>query len=380
MIRSRLSSLRQGFTLIELLVVIAIIAVLIALLLPAVQSAREAARRIQCTNNLKQIGLALHNYHDSNLSFPLGGVNGPDKGMGGWSGSSNSLSWRALVLPFVEGGTLYNAINLSVTIDANSVDSGAGYTVWMTVSNAWLCPSDGTNMNGQRPSQTADPNNGNAALSAGPSNPSTGMPAATTPVSNYDGSFGDNQAIGLLAAAAPTNPWETPACGQPPIGQPRIGWAGFWGTSFDCGVTNPNGGGQLRGFFDYRTGQMATIASTTDGTSNSILAGEVIPQQAADNNMYCLNGGTAGVTIPINFDSSGVPGQYPNCTTTSGQSGVWGCRFSNASKGFKSKHPGGANFLFADGSVHFLKASINRYTYAGLGSRAGGEVVSADAY
>src|SRR5262245_7342752 len=100
---------RRGFTLIELLVVIAIIAVLIALLLPAVQAAREAARRAQCTNNLKQIALALHNYHDTTLSFPPGGIN--DRGfLGTW------WSWASFILPRLEQGPLYNSINFSLAI------------------------------------------------------------------------------------------------------------------------------------------------------------------------------------------------------------------------------------------------------------------------
>ncbi|MHC5541821.1 DUF1559 family PulG-like putative transporter, partial [Singulisphaera rosea] len=193
--RSSLDRQRRGFTLIELLVVIAIIAVLIALLLPAVQAAREAARRAQCTNNLKQIGIALHSYHDQSGSFPLGGVN-LGKSSQGWNGTSNSLSWRALILPQLEQNNIYNALNLGVTMSANSYDSSAGYTVWMTVSNVWLCPSDGLNNNGQRPSITSDVNNGNGTISNPPTNPLTGQPATTTPVSNYAGSFGDNQAIG----------------------------------------------------------------------------------------------------------------------------------------------------------------------------------------
>src|SRR5262245_24950289 len=105
-----------GFTLIELLVVIAIIAVLIALLLPAVQAAREAARRIQCVNNLKQIGIALHNYHDKVGMFPLGGVNyGDGDPRRGWTGGANALSWRALILPEIDQGNVYNALNLNST-------------------------------------------------------------------------------------------------------------------------------------------------------------------------------------------------------------------------------------------------------------------------
>jgi prepilin-type N-terminal cleavage/methylation domain-containing protein/prepilin-type processing-associated H-X9-DG protein len=374
--RTRTLGRGQGFTLIELLVVIAIIAVLIALLLPAVQSAREAARRIQCTNNLKQIGLALHNYHDSNLSFPLGGVNGPDKGSGGWTGTSNCLSWRALVMPYMEGTNTYNSINMFTTINVGS----AGWTVWNTVSNAWLCPSDGDSAGGFRPTTTTDPNNGNLSLTTPPNNPATGAIASTIPVSNYSGSFGDNITINGVAPVS-TNPWETsPTCSAPLPGQPQRGWPGFWGTTFDCVPSAPDKGGQLRGFFDYRTLQIATIASTTDGTSNSILAGEVLPQQSADINMYVMNGGTAGTIIPINYFSGGVPGQYPGCVAGAWGSPPFGCRFGYAGKGFKSKHPGGCNMLFADGSVHFLKATINPLTYNALGSRAGSEVVSADAY
>src|ERR1700758_1253523 len=111
----RRAPIRTGFTLIELLVVIAIIAVLIALLLPAVQAAREAARRAQCVNNMKQIGIALHNYHDQNGSFPVGGINlvvGTNTTTG-WSGAANGLCWRALILPQMELGNIYNAFNLN---------------------------------------------------------------------------------------------------------------------------------------------------------------------------------------------------------------------------------------------------------------------------
>src|SRR5262245_9570190 len=120
---SRRPHARRGFTLIELLVVIAIIGVLIALLLPAVQQAREAARRIQCVNNLKQIGIALHNYHDTNGSFPLGGVSTPSSA---WARES-CLTWRALILPQMEANTVFNALNLGINPSngSNAYDRGA---------------------------------------------------------------------------------------------------------------------------------------------------------------------------------------------------------------------------------------------------------------
>jgi prepilin-type N-terminal cleavage/methylation domain-containing protein/prepilin-type processing-associated H-X9-DG protein len=376
----RPSNARAGFTLIELLVVIAIIAVLIALLLPAVQSAREAARRIQCVNNMKQIGLALHNYQDAYGSFPLGGVEPPPGS--GWGAAllATRISWRALVLPFMEQGNLSNAINFSVSMDGQR-DTGASemYTAWVTVMNVWLCPSDGNNGNGLLPWWNGGMNpNGNAAgIVTPPANPATGTPATVIAVTNYSGSFGDNYSGGPLCGGC--LPWETYPGTNLPNGVARIGWNGYWGTVYGDAPMFTYGQGSLRGFFDYQTLQTAKLASVTDGTSNTIIVGEVLPVQTIDSNFWNENGGTAGVTIPINWNSNTIPATDPTCNGNwSGP--VLGCRFGAASKGFKSMHPAGANFVLADGSVRFLKSSISTATYAALGSRNGGEVVSADTY
>ena len=140
--------IQRGFTLIELLVVIAIIAVLIALLLPAVQSAREAARRIQCTNNLKQIGLAMHNYHTANNSFPQGcaasfntAPYGPCIAWSGWSAQS-------LLLPYVEQSTIYNAANFNLDPFSTPISPVVNGTVVYAKVASFLCPSDGNAGNG----------------------------------------------------------------------------------------------------------------------------------------------------------------------------------------------------------------------------------------
>ena len=189
----------RGFTLIELLVVIAIIAVLIALLLPAVQSAREAARRAQCVNNLKQIGLAMHNYHDQIGSYPPGCTSPAAATFGACrmpcGRQSNELGWRAMILPQMEQNSAYNAINFDIS--PNAINNGAQFTSFNTVFLSWLCPSDGTNGDGRRPSNVPT-----GQWADQPLDPSTGATAALTPVSNYAGSFGDNYAGGVLCAPA----------------------------------------------------------------------------------------------------------------------------------------------------------------------------------
>jgi len=377
--------LQRGFTLIELLVVIAIIAVLIALLLPAVQAAREAARRAQCTNNLKQIGIAMHNYHDQLGSYPPGCIS-----IAGapWGPMASELCWRAMILPQMEGGTAYNAINFSIS--SNAINNGAQFTAYNTVFTSWLCPSDGTNGGGPRPphapgGQGARPpprpsNVPDGQWTDQPLDPSTGQTAALTPVANYSGSFGDNYAGGVLCS--PGLVWETPWNGSPAVGQPRIGWNGYWGTGFGPPDGFTAGAGTMRGYFDYRSTQRPpNIASVTDGSSNTIMAGEIIPSASADTNFWYFNGAYAGTTVPLGWNSNTYPASAANCL------GQWqnstapnGCRYSAAAKGFVSMHPGGSNMLFGDGSVRFLKNSISLITYCALGSRAGGEVVSSDAY
>jgi len=367
----------RGFTLIELLVVISIIAVLISLLLPAVQSAREAARRAQCVNNLKQIGLALHNYHDQNNKFPPGAVlpNTSNLQQSIWGPQSSYLSWRALILPQMEQGNAYNSINtLESTFvipswTGNSTPNPyAMYTAWVTVYTVWLCPSDGQNGDGLLPSGAETVANGQDCAGTPPLNPLTGQPSPVTPVANYAGSFGDNYASNNIPGVIP---WETP-------GPPRIGWPPSWGGGQ---ATSPGVAPDFRGLFDiYCHFGPFGINQIPDGTSNTIITGEVLPSDRAEINFYNGNGATAGLTVPINFPSNTFPALDPRCNNMYDEAVPLGCRFGSAGKGFKSRHPGGANFGMADGSVRFLRQSMNLAVQCALGSRNGGEIISADSY
>jgi prepilin-type N-terminal cleavage/methylation domain-containing protein/prepilin-type processing-associated H-X9-DG protein len=348
---------QRGFTLIELLVVIAIIAVLIALLLPAVQAAREAARRAQCINNLKQIGIATHSYHDQQSAFPMAGVS-ITAGWRGWAWDNNGMTWRVLILPNMEQNPIYNSVNFSLHLSGNLAERS---TVLATTFSTFLCPSDGDAASGFTPFNCSC-----TGLGACPLPDSWPVPNVT--LTSYAMSHGDNYTM-RNQNEGPENIWED----LPPIpaGRTRRGWSGLWGTSgvFD----EPGDTGIMRGMADYRTNQVTTIAGVTDGTSNTLLVGEVIPAQNSNTEFWTITGATAGTTMPLNYDTSGQTGSCYGGTDTHN-------RWTYYSHGFKSKHPGGGNFLFCDGSVKFLKSSINPLTYNALGSRAGGEIVSSDAY
>jgi prepilin-type processing-associated H-X9-DG protein len=263
-----------------------------------------------------------------------------------------------------------------------NLDRGQAYTAYLGVPSVFVCPSDGEQENGKRPwvgpYSGGYPNPlGQAPAWDPPIDPKTGQTLQVVPVTNYTMSWGDNYAGGSLGSNLP---WETfPGTNLPP-GTPRIGYNGYWGTKWGE-KGSPNPGGTLRGFADYSTMQIATIASVTDGTSNSILVGEVLPLADANNAFWTSTGSASGTTIPLGWNTNSFPASDPKCNGVwQGASAPLGCRYAASAKGFVSRHPGGANFLFADGSVKFLKKTISLPTYCALGSRNGGEVVSSDAY
>jgi prepilin-type N-terminal cleavage/methylation domain-containing protein/prepilin-type processing-associated H-X9-DG protein len=345
---------RRAFTLIELLVVIAIIAVLIALLLPAVQAAREAARRAQCINNLRQIGIALHNYHDSQGSFPPGSITNTD------NGSGSLMTWSVFILAQMEQGPLYNATNFLGNLGRGNNGGGGGspanyQTLSMAVVASYLCPSDGTQ--GVLTDRWMGKN-----------------PWNYSPTAIHPGG---------------------PMCYVASMGDTRLG------SSFDylSGQTGPPDytgtwycGDKFRGLFgDCSAGAVRTIAQVLDGTSNTIAIGENSPK---------LNGGLtltmgwssyATTVMPLNWwtnlhDGDVDPATGEVCHPAAlvyyqSPSSYTHCyRNWYFTSGFKSWHPGGANFLMADGSAKFIKKTIAPRTYNALGSISGGEVVSADEY
>jgi prepilin-type N-terminal cleavage/methylation domain-containing protein/prepilin-type processing-associated H-X9-DG protein len=345
---SRERAPRGGFTLIELLVVIAIIGVLIALLLPAVQAAREAARRAQCTNNFKQLGLALHNYHDAMGSFPIGrmglGYTYPTAGARA-AQDYHRRTWAFSTLPYFEQSNLFNAINFS-----QAFWEPGNTTVIRTPLGAFQCPSDTPSI--QEPDTPYPRGKGNIAANWGNTH------------------FFQDEARG----ADWPNPWNT-------------GPMGVQGTPTGS-LGNAFAGAPFKG------NKATNVAEFTDGTSNTILCGEVIigansgGGQAYDHRGDIFNDDynctmfftytTPNSKVPDQLagDGNGRPwcsyGLLANVPPCTGGTPVF-----NAAR---SRHPGGVNALFADGSVHFVKDSVSLQTWRAIGSHQGGEVISADAY
>lgn len=353
---------RRAFTLIELLVVIAIIAVLIALLLPAVQAAREAARRAQCVNNLKQLGLAAANFENANGKFPDG--MGPYPTPAGGS----RLSVQALILPYLEQSALYSTFNL--TLDNNS--NPANDTARTQLISALLCPSDGK---GGRMPGTATYANSRGSMGQ----------------SNYYGNNGATAAQ-YYNSASITSTSETQSN--------RIG---IFNVQLNSSITSTSDP-------DYRkVMNPATIASITDGTSNTALFSEITistlpypaPTAVANDlqNIYYVTWTPATdnyippascytTTARISYRGQqyyrgNIPetGYYTHTLAPNVKQPDCGdSAFTAAHIAARSYHSGGVNTGLCDGSVRFIKNSVSLPTWMAIGTRAGGEIISADAY
>ena len=306
---------RRGFTLIELLVVIAIIAVLIALLLPAVQQAREAARRTQCKNNLKQLGLALHNYHDTFLVFPPGQFQrlGMDPQPPAEGLSTNRSCWMQQILPYIDQGPLFNKF-APYMAGASPATYATQWPGANTILPALMCPSD----------------------PSGPKN---------------------STANGIA----------------------NQGFHGNYSVSAGSTTFGVDGGGlKLNGMFFCFS--RTSIRDATDGTSNTLLVGEILLTKDIDPSGHDLRGRYYNEYAGDTFFSSFFP---PNTTVGDklwGNLCIDGRKRPCATSGdyviySRSEHTGGVQIVLVDGSVRFFSENIDKTTFQALGSRAGGEVV-----
>ena len=338
---------RFGFTLIELLVVIAIIAILIALLLPAVQQAREAARRTQCRNNLHQFGLALHNYHDVyQMHSPT--IFGTE-GAANWTNATKG-SYLVRLLPYIDQAPLFNALDfgqLELDLNADWQPQGAPGTPGVNFESQ-------TDPSGKLYRHYAVP------MFFCPTDTSVELDGHSTKT-NYALSIG-NQAM----------PSQNGMCNLYPGNNFGTGAAGHGNTqrAFD-----------ISGFVS-RFNWASRIRDLTDGASNTIAMGEIRPQcgDHSRNGWMHFNSLWVATTAPINFPIACVREEPIQVGTTTYQ---WdtlphGCNhWQNwqTSQGFKSRHEGGAFFLLGDGSVRFISENIDYLTYQRLGDRRDGQSV-----
>ncbi len=330
----------RGFTLVELLVVIAIIGVLIALLLPAVQQAREAARRMQCTNNLKQHGLGLHNFHDTYGRFPPGASN--DRQPFGTGGTNNwGMSWLVYIMPQIELGNAYEAGNFSsgagysTTEITNAVGNGTGRT---PIFDVYVCPS--------------------SALTD-----KTSPSAPYSMVPDYAGIAGAVNGFGGISGATP-----------------------YTGTSYGTAATN--------GVLYYNS--QSKFSSITDGSSNTLMVSEVgdyiytdattrvdyRPGRQHGFAMGCKGSNNNTTTLPTSGDGRVFntvtirykinPGKNQFYTTAC-DDGV--CANMGVNSPLRSPHSGGVLSLLGDGSVRFIAETINNTTLANLAVRNDGNVL-----
>jgi prepilin-type N-terminal cleavage/methylation domain-containing protein/prepilin-type processing-associated H-X9-DG protein len=333
---------RRGFTLIELLVVIAIIAVLIALLLPAVQSAREAARRIQCTNNLKQIGLALNNYEGVSGNLPPSVVVARN-GAAFWS---NGWSINSRLLPFLEQGSAFNATNF--TLNYSTPDNT---TVMGLMLNTYICPSEVR----QEPKVSGTNRFG---------------------VANYNWNVGDWYVFGGVSSIAKTR--------------------GVFGANmsrrlaeFTDGLSHTVLASEIKTYQNVLT--KCTLSTVVEPSSIPSPAAEpytAIPEYKSGSCSLNDHGHAEwvdGAALETGFTTAWPPNKSilggptmvdVDIVSVGEKSG--GPTYAAITS--RSYHPGGVNSLFGDGSVRFIKSTINGVTWRSLGSIAGGEVISADAF
>jgi prepilin-type N-terminal cleavage/methylation domain-containing protein/prepilin-type processing-associated H-X9-DG protein len=302
---------QRGFTLVELLVVIAIIGILIALLLPAVQAAREAARRIQCANHFKQVGVAMHNYHAARRTFPPGWII--------WTLNQDpscgpkpspwyfGFGWGAFILPHIEQGGVYDQIDFNIR---NSIYSPVNWASGATRIETYLCPSD--------------PQDGELVFN-------------TNGMTNGPSKWEDWRQTNI-AGVSDSNDWTCDIA---------------WPKQF------PLNDGVMGGVYG------CPIKDITDGTSNTLMLAEITGGGPGSYRGHCW------MEFAIVDTKDGINGPFtvPGGQYYSGSGGIWGFRTTGPS----SYHPGGCHFTMADGSVQFISENISPAIMAALTTRDGEE-------
>ncbi|QDU63803.1 Type II secretion system protein G precursor [Planctomycetes bacterium Pan216] len=309
-----IKSVTTGFTLVELLVVIAIIGVLVGLLLPAVQQARESARRMQCQNNLKQIGVAMHNYAESHGTLPVT-FRGLPPG-DAYNNANTGTSWITQLLPYTDKQALYDRIEFGESVTTN-------LAVAQTILPQWNCPSDSAN-----PGRMTGRANAPSATEFG--------------TQNYKAVAGSNWAWGNF----------------PGLSAPKGRNAGRTNGLDEGNGVICRGGSTPRAI-------VTRLRDVTDGLKNTFFVGEAVPDWCNHTWWFWFNGSTATCGVPLNYQVANGSGFMAT------NRGDWPNNYS-----FMSQHVGGGHFLMGDGAVKFIGDSIEITTYRHLATISGEEIVS----